>query len=128
MDSKSIHLLELPKVLARLETFAAFSASNELARVLSPSDDLETVRRALSATSEARRALETRPDLSVCGAHDVRPAAGRAGRGAVLEPSELLDLKSTLVSGRNLARLFEKLAASSPVLAEIAAGLDVRRD
>jgi DNA mismatch repair protein MutS2 len=43
----------------------------------------------------------------------------------VLEPSELLDLKATLISARNLSRLFEKLAPSSPVLAEIASGLDV---
>ena len=78
MDAKSIHLLELPKVLARLESFAAISASKELARARSPSADLESARRGLRATTEARRALETRPELSVGGAHDVRPAAGRA--------------------------------------------------
>ncbi len=125
MDPKSLHLLELPKVLARLETYAAFSASKELARALAPSADVELARRALSGTSEARRALELRPDLSVGGAHDVRAVSGRAARGAVLEPSELLDLKSTLISARNLSRLFEKLAPSSPVLAGIASGLDV---
>ncbi|MBF8257079.1 MAG: MutS2 family protein, partial [Anaerolineales bacterium] len=125
MDPKSLHLLELPKVLARLETYAAFSASKELARALAPSADVELARRALSGTSEARRALELRPDLSVGGAHDVRAVSGRAARGAVLEPSELLDLKATLISARNLSRLFEKLAPSSPVLAGIASGLDV---
>jgi DNA mismatch repair protein MutS2 len=125
MDPKSLHLLELPKVLARLETYAAFSASKELARALAPSADVELARRALSGTSEARRVLELRPDLSVGGAHDVRAVSGRAARGAVLEPSELLDLKSTLISARNLSRLFEKLAPSSPVLAGIASGLDV---
>jgi len=125
MDPKSLHLLELPKVLARLETYAAFSASKELARALAPSADVELARRALSGTSEARRVLELRPDISVGGAHDVRAVSGRAARGAVLEPSELLDLKSTLISARNLSRLFEKLAPSSPVLAGIASGLDV---
>jgi DNA mismatch repair protein MutS2 len=125
MDSKSLHLLELPKVLARLETYAAFSASKELARGLSPSADLELARRALRGTTEARRVLEARPDLSVGGARDVRAVSGRAARGAVLEPSELLDLKSTLVSARNLGRLFERLAPSLPVLAGITSGLDV---
>ena len=103
MDPKSLHLLELPKVLARLETYAAFSASKELARALAPSADVELARRALSGTSEARRVLELRPDISVGGAHDVRAVSGRAARGAVLEPSELLDLKSTLISARNLS-------------------------
>jgi len=125
MDAKSHHLLELPKVLARLEAYAAFSASKELAHALSPSADLELARRDLRGTSEARRLLELRPDLSVGGAHDVRAVSGRAARGAVLEPAELLDLKSTLVSARTLGRLFEKLAPSSPVLAGIASGLDV---
>jgi DNA mismatch repair protein MutS2 len=125
MDPKSLHLLELPKVLARLEAYAAFSASKELARTLSPSADLELARRALDGTSEARRALELHPELSVGGAHDVRSTSGRAARGAVLEPGELLDLKSTLISARNLSRLFDKMAATSPVLGGIASGLDV---
>jgi DNA mismatch repair protein MutS2 len=82
-----MHLLELPKVLARLEAYAAFSASKELARALRPSADLELARQALRGTTEARLALELRPDLSVGGAHDVRAVSGRAARGAVLEPS-----------------------------------------
>ena len=46
----------------------------------------------------------------------------QASRGAVLEPLELLDLKSTLVAARTLACFFEK-ASEAPTLAAIAAGL-----
>jgi len=125
MDARSLHLLELDKVLARLETYAAFSASKELARRLAPSTDLGQARRSLERTSEARRLLETRPELTIGGAHDVRPAADRAARGAVLEPADLVDLRSTLVAARNLARLFERVGASFPRLAEVAGGLSV---
>ncbi|HMK09839.1 MAG TPA: endonuclease MutS2 [Anaerolineales bacterium] len=123
MDAKSLDLLELPKVLARLETFAAFSASKALARELRPQSDEDIVRRTLQATSEARRLLEARPDLTVGGVHDVRGLASRAARGAVLEPQELLDVKATLIGARNLARLFERHGPAYPVLAAAAAGL-----
>jgi DNA mismatch repair protein MutS2 len=125
MDEKSIHLLELAKVLHRLEAHAAFSASKELARGLAPTTDLNQARRSQRATSEARRLLAVRPELTVGGAHVVRGAADRAARGAVLEPAELLDLKSTLISARNLARLFTRLEPPSPELSAVAARLDV---
>ena len=125
MDPKSLELLELPKVLARLEAYAAFSASKDLARRLQPEPAPDLARRALKATTEARKLLEVRPELTVGGAHDVRPAADRAARGAVLEPAELLDIKGTLIAARNLSRLFERAGASSPELASIASGLTV---
>ena len=125
MDSKSVQLLELDKVLARLETYAAFSASKQLARELAPTSDAVEARQRQRATSEARRLLTVRPEITVGGAHDVRMAADRAARGAVLEPEELLDLRSTLVAARTLARLFDRLTEPLPVLSSLAAGLDV---
>ena len=125
MDPKSLQLLELDKVLARLETYAAFSASKQLARELAPTSDAVEARQRQRATSEARRLLTVRPEITVGGAHDVRMAADRAARGAVLEPEELLDLRSTLVAARTLARLFDRLTEPLPVLSSLAAGLDV---
>ena len=125
MDSKSVQLLELDKVLARLESYAAFSASKQLARELAPTSDAVEARQRQRATSEARRLLTVRPEITVGGAHDVRMAADRAARGAVLEPEELLDLRSTLVAARTLARLFDRLTEPLPVLSSLAAGLDV---
>lgn len=125
MNEKTFRLLELPKVLAILETYAAFSASKALARELTPSTDVAAARRLQSGTSEARALLRERPEVTVGGAHDVRPAAERAARGAVLEATDLLDLKSTLISARTLGRLFEKDGAAYPVLAETAVGLDL---
>jgi DNA mismatch repair protein MutS2 len=122
MDAKSLQILELPKVLERLAACAAFSASKDLARALSPTAELAEARRRQSETTEAARLRSIHSDLSVGGAHDVRPAATQAARGAVLEPTDLLDIKSTLVSARTLVRFFER-TSGVPALAAIAAGL-----
>ena len=122
MDAKSLQILELPKVLERLAARAAFSASKDLARALAPTTDLAEARRRQSETTEAARLRSIHSDLSVGGAHDVRPAATQASRGAVLEPLDLLDIKSTLISARTLVRFFER-SSGVPALAAIAAGL-----
>jgi len=123
VDAKSIATLELPKILDRLAGYAAFSASAALARGLVPTADLDLTARRLAETTEARGLLSTRPDLTIGGAHDVRPAASAAAIGAVLEPTDLLDIKNTLIAARTLLRLFERLDRESPHLAERAAGL-----
>jgi DNA mismatch repair protein MutS2 len=123
VDPKSIVTLELPKILERLAGYAAFSASATLARSLYPTADTAEAQRRLAMTSEARRLLSTRPDLTIGGAHDVRPHASAAAIGAVLEPVALLDVRNTLIAGRTLWRLFEKLDREAPHLAELAKGL-----
>ncbi len=123
MDVKSLETLELPLILDRLVSHAAFSASKELARVLKPSNDLHEARRRQAETTEARKLLSVKTDLTIGGAHDVRPQAMAAVRGAVLEPNQLLDLKSTLIAARTLRRQFDKTGDTFPVLATLALDL-----
>jgi len=119
MDSKTLHILEYPKILSRLADFCDFSASAELARGLTPTPDFDEAVERLAGTSEARRLLSLQ-DLTIGGAHDIREQVDLAARGGVLEPKELLDVQSTLVSMRDLRRYFEKHAAEYSNLAEIA--------
>lgn len=124
MDAKSLQTLELPNILDRLATYAAFSASKELARAIRPTNDLDESCRRQAETTEARTLLSMVPDLTVGGAHDMRPQATAAARGVVLEPTQLLDLKSTLIAARTMRRRFGKDQASFPVLAVLAGGLE----
>ena len=124
MDAKSLQTLELPNILDRLSTYAAFSASKELARAIKPTDDLDECRRRQAETTEARTLLSMVPDLTIGGAHDMRPQATAAARGVVLEPTQLLDLKSTLIAARTMRRRFDKDQASFPVLAVLAGRLE----
>ncbi|HEB64718.1 MAG TPA: endonuclease MutS2 [Chloroflexi bacterium] len=120
MDSKTLRILEYPKILDKLASYAAFAPSADLARRLRPTSDLREARRRLALTEEARTLLAA-SDLSIGGARDLRPILEKARRSAMLEPHELLDIKSTLVAARNLARTFERLESAYPLLADLAA-------
>src|SRR5512134_2603031 len=122
MDSKTLSVLEYPKILERLRAFCDFSASMELARTLAPTDSYDLALARLAETSEACRLFSVQ-DVGVGGAHDIRPAADLAARGGVLDPQQLLDIKSTLISCRELKKTFERKTAEYPRLSQIAAGL-----
>src|SRR5688572_387806 len=122
MDSKTLHVLEYPKILERLKAFCDFSASMELARSLEPTDSYDLALARLAETSEARKLFSIQ-DIGIGGAHDIRPAADLAARGGVLDPQQLLDVKSTLISCRELKRSLERKTDEYPRLAQITAGL-----
>ncbi len=119
MDEKTLKTLEFYKVIERLAGFAAFSASGDLARALTPAGSLAEAQERLLRTSEARKLLSIKADVSVGGAHDIRPLANMAGKGGVLNESDLLAVAGTLISARSLSRNFEKQARDFPHLAEI---------
>lgn len=112
--------LELPKVLAKLSRYTAFSASTELALALEPSTFLDVVMQRLAETREARALLTTRSDIGLGGVHDVRPLAEDAVRGMRLLPTDLLAIRSSLISARELRRSLTKLANQFSRLAAIA--------
>ncbi|HEX2994541.1 MAG TPA: hypothetical protein VHP14_06950, partial [Anaerolineales bacterium] len=122
MDSKTLSVLEYPKILDRLKTFCDFSASMELALALEPTDSYDLALARLAETSEARKVLSVQ-DIGIGGAHDIRPAADLAARGGVLDTQQLLDVKSTLISCRELKKSLERKTDEYPRLALIASGL-----
>jgi DNA mismatch repair protein MutS2 len=119
MDEKTLSTLEYYKILERLADYASFSASADLARSLRPVIDFDEVMKRQACTSEARRLLDVNSNVGVGSAHDVRPLVERAARRGVLEPTELLAVKDTLISSRELARVFERGAETYPNLTEI---------
>jgi DNA mismatch repair protein MutS2 len=124
MDNKTLHVLEYEKVLERLVVHCDFSASIELARHLQPTTSFELASRWLADTSEASKLLSSQ-DITIGGAHDIRPQVINAARGGRLEAKELLDIQNTLVAVRNLRRSLEKQSADLPHLAELALSLPI---
>jgi DNA mismatch repair protein MutS2 len=120
MDAKTLHTLEYQKVLERLAEYCAFAASTEKALNLHPTNNIEEAHLRLAETSEAVGMLVTRPDLTIGGARDVRQMVDLAAHGGVLAPTDLLDIKSTLVAARSLVRTFERLGERFPTLYGIA--------
>jgi DNA mismatch repair protein MutS2 len=122
MDSKTLSVLEYPKVLERLRAFCDFSASMDLARSLEPTDSYDLALARLAETSEACKLFSIQ-DIGIGGAHDIRAAVDLAARGGVLDPQQLLDVKSTLISCRELKKSLERKMDEYPRLAQLAAGL-----
>jgi len=122
MDPKTLSVLEYPKILERLKAFCDFSASMELATTLEPTDSHDLALARLAETSEARRLFSVQ-DIGIGGAHDIRPAVDLAARGGVIDPQQLLDVKSTLISCREIRKSLERKTDEYPRLAQIAAGL-----
>jgi DNA mismatch repair protein MutS2 len=122
MDSKTLNVLEYPKVLEHLARFCDFSASMQLARGLEPTSSYELATARIAETTEARKLLSIQP-AGIGGAHDIRPAADLAARGGVLDPHALLDIKSTLISCRDLKKTFDRKTPEYPRLSQIVLGL-----
>ena len=122
MDSKTLNVLEYPKILQRLAGFCDFSASMDLARALEPTSSFELANVRIAETTEARKLLSMQ-STGIGGAHDIRPQVDLAARGGVLDPHALLDVKSTLISCRDLKKSFEKRGDEYPRLTQIALGL-----
>lgn len=120
IDKKHLSTLEFPKILRAVSTHTSFSAGSEKALAIEPTVDPDEIRARLETTSEARRLLEERPGTSVGGAHDVRSLVQDAGRGQVLPPTDLLDIRDTLLAGRRLQRSLGRLANQFPHLALMA--------
>jgi DNA mismatch repair protein MutS2 len=107
MDSKTLSVLEYPKVLERLAAHCDFSASKQLARALEPTTSYDLALMRQQETTEARHLLSVH-DVGIGGAHDIREKVELARRGGVLEPVDLLDVKSTLLACRQLKKTLEK--------------------
>src|SRR5688572_29155344 len=122
MDSKTLHVLEYDKIRVKLKGFCDFSASMELALALEPTDSYDLALARLAETSEARLLFST-SDIGIGGAHDIRPAVDLAARSGVLDPQQLLDIKSTLISCREIKKSLERKTDEYPRLAQIAIGL-----
>ncbi len=120
MHAKHLSTLEFPQVLARLATYASFSAGEEKARSLTPATDLREICWRMETTSEARTLLESKPDATLGGAHDIRPLVQVARRGAVLPATDLLDVRDTLVAARSLHRTLSRLTDQFPRMSDIA--------
>ena len=119
MDEKSLNTLEFHKVLDILAGYTSFSAGEALARGLRPTTDLIEARGWQAETAEAIDLMENNDSITIGGVRDVRAAIDNAERGFTLLATDFLDVRSSIVAGRNLRRHLLKAEADYPHLAEI---------
>ncbi|MDO8674225.1 MAG: hypothetical protein Q7O66_22685, partial [Dehalococcoidia bacterium] len=94
-------------------------ASRALALDLVPSFQFAEVLTRQHETREARRLLELKSGFSIEGARDVRSLVRQAALGGALEPPMLLDIQSTLASGRSIKGIFNRLGYQFLTLSDI---------
>ena len=92
METRTLRLLELDKVLARLEGQAASDLGRARIAALQPTARPDEARRRLAETSEAKRFSESGAQPIFGGVRDVGEQLQRAGIGATLEAEELLQV------------------------------------
>lgn len=120
MNPKSAQTLELPKILNRLASYAAFSASKALALELAPTPYLDEAQDRQKETGEARTLLASHDHITIGGSRDVRSDVMAADRGVLLEPQTLLDIRYTLRQATTLRRIITRLSGQFPALASMA--------
>ena len=123
MGDRDLELLEFHKIREILAGFASFSASQQLALVLSPCSDEERVRVLLGQSAEARRLLSLSPDIHIGEVIDIREVVKMAARGKVLEPQTLLEIQKTLDAAHRLRSHVMNLSNELPLLSGLAGGI-----
>ena len=99
---KTLKILEFDKIIEMLADHASTDGAKVRARALSPSDDFDTVLDRLSKTDDARRLINAKGFPAFSASERVTASAERAYKGAVLSPSELIEIASILRCARGL--------------------------
>lgn len=120
MDEKSLRTLEFHKVKEILAGYTSFSAGEDLARKLVPTNDLDEARSWQAETREAIELFETHTNITIGGARDVRQPADNAELGFILRAEDLQAIQATIVAARDLRRHLLKLEDEAPHLADTA--------
>ena len=99
---RALKTLEYDKILAMLAERAPTEGAKERALALLPENDPDRILRRQRETTEAKamQAVKGMPSFGMI--KDVRDAADRAAKGAVLSPRELLDIANVLRTSRSL--------------------------
>ncbi|MED4729146.1 endonuclease MutS2 [Aneurinibacillus migulanus] len=121
MEARTFITLEFNKVIEQLSAYASSSLGREKIEALTPSTEYEEVQRRQQATYEGSTVLRLRGSAPLGGIRDIRPACKRASMGGMLNPTELLDIASTLYGGGRLKTFIASLVeqTSLPLLEEL---------
>ncbi|MBI3183549.1 MAG: Smr/MutS family protein [Myxococcales bacterium] len=117
---RTLHDLGYPEVLRALASRCRTEPGKTRALARPFLGSTEEVLNALSLVEEARRLLAEPLSLPLGGVTDVRPALGRAAKGAMLEPAELVAITHVLFAFERTRQTAEERKEALPSLAALA--------
>ena len=121
LDERTIAALEFPKIIERLSRLCHTPQGRALADDLSPSDDLEEIRRRHTHTSEALRLHRLKPNFSIGHLPAIDAHLMAASRRAALPAGDILEVGAALRTARALRNQLAPLGRELPLLSRIAA-------
>ncbi len=98
--TKTLSTLEFDKIISMLVDCAATEGAKGRAASLMPTDDFDTVIERQKRTDDAKRLINTKGYPAFSAQDRVVSAVERAYKGAILSPTELLEIASLLRSAR----------------------------
>lgn len=98
--TKTLSTLEFDKIISMLVDCAATEGAKGRAASLIPTDDFDTVIERQKRTDDAKRLINTKGHPAFSAQDRVVSAVERAYKGAILSPTELLEIASLLRSAR----------------------------
>ena len=110
---KSLHKLELDRVLEMLTESAVSGEAKDRCRRLSPVTDLEDVLALQQQTSDACHLINLRSSPAFQDVRDVRASLDRADRGGTLNPKELLAIAGVLRCARAAKEYYDGACANT---------------
>ncbi len=123
MYTKSLEMLEFPRIREILAGYTSFSTSRELADELRPLQDFGGISRLLRQTAEARGLLDFDGGFSIGGVLDVREKVKIAALEGILDAVSLVEVQQTLAALHELRHYLKGLAEEFPLLWEITEGI-----
>ena len=119
MNSKALYTLEFNKILEQLAGLAETEGAAEMALRLTPSSDIEKVRKMQQRTTDAKTLVGMKGTPSFGRVKDIRPTIERAEKDAILSLRELLDCAAVLRTARGLVDYVKGERTPETTLAEI---------
>lgn len=115
MNKKILKTLDYEKILNKLSQHAATILGKEAVMRLEPVGDFAEVKLRLQATEEAVHVERLKGNAPFGGIRDIRSSVHRAHIGGMLNPSELLDISTTLLGARRIKRFLAELNEEYPI-------------
>lgn len=126
VSEESLRVLEFDRVREMLAAQAQSEPGRVLCRSVTPTTRADVVARLHEETEAAAALLARGRRPPFAGIFDVRGLVNRAGRGMVLHPEEILQVRSTLGASRRMREFLDEEPELPFVLSRLASGL-VRR-
>ena len=124
MNKSVIEILEYNKVLTKLVNQCKTSAGKEIAENLQASGDYLEVKARIDETTEAVKIFAIKsPPLN--GVKDIRDLLKKIKLGRSLDSMEILDIRSTMASMREVKVFFKETEIDAPILKSRAVQIEI---